>query len=225
MPRNGYTPILQPGLLEPCAVKVARTVLRGAGTGNSLRLPDKFAVCLRTLRLGPLSGDLLYDPAKIVEVIRYPCGHRWRDPDTLVNTAENEERVEMSKLSGLILLLWATTLPAQDDYDRRLYRHWIDADGDCQNTRHEVLIAESLVPVVLDSTGCRVVFGWWLCPYTVADYRWMAGRFLEPALGRRKVADVTRDHVERMVSPLPRAKRNRLLALTSRLFNLLEFNL
>ena len=40
MPRNGYTPILQPGLLEPCAVKVARTVLRGAGTGNSLRLPD-----------------------------------------------------------------------------------------------------------------------------------------------------------------------------------------
>ena len=32
--------ILQPGLLEPCAVKVARTVLRGAGTGDSLRLPD-----------------------------------------------------------------------------------------------------------------------------------------------------------------------------------------
>ena len=113
-----------------------------------------------------MSVDLLYDPAYLVEVIRYPCGHRWRDPDTLVDTAENEERVEMSKLSGLILLLWASTLPAQDDYDRRLYRHWIDADGDCQNTRHEVLIAESLVPVVLDSTGCRVVFGWWLCPYT-----------------------------------------------------------
>ena len=61
-----------------------------------------------------------------------------------------------------------------------------------------------------------------LSPRTVADYRWMAGRFLEPALGRRKVADVTRDHVERMVSPLPRAQRNRLLALTSRLFNLFE---
>ena len=59
-------------------------------------------------------------------------------------------------------------------------------------------------------------------PRTVADYRWMAGRFLEPALGKRKVADVTRDHVERMVSPLPRAQRNRLLALTSRLFNLFE---
>ena len=27
-------------MLEPCAVKVARTVLRGLGTGNSPRLPD-----------------------------------------------------------------------------------------------------------------------------------------------------------------------------------------
>ena len=27
-------------LLEPCAGKLARTVLRGAGRGNTLRLPD-----------------------------------------------------------------------------------------------------------------------------------------------------------------------------------------
>ena len=33
---------LQPGLLEPCALKGARTVLRGAGTGDRLRLPDNF---------------------------------------------------------------------------------------------------------------------------------------------------------------------------------------
>ena len=33
---------------------------------------------------------------------------------------------------------------------------------------------------------------------------------------------MTRDHIEPMVSPLPRAQRNRLLALTSRLFNLFE---
>ena len=61
-----------------------------------------------------------------------------------------------------------------------------------------------------------------LSPRTVQDYRWQAGRYLEPELGRRKVAEVTRQHVERMVAPLPRAQRNRTLALVSRLFTLFE---
>ena len=39
-----------------------------------------------------------------------------------------------------------------------------------------------------------------LSPRTVTDYRWMAGRFLEPVLGKRKIADVTRDHIEPIVS-------------------------
>ena len=67
MPRNGYTPILQPGLLEPCAVKVARTVRRGAGTGNRLRLPDNssrrfFALSLGATRVELGFGDAINDP-------------------------------------------------------------------------------------------------------------------------------------------------------------------
>ncbi len=50
----------------------------------------------------------------------------------------------------------------RDDWHAR----WIDADRDCQNTRHEVLIDESLEPVTLDARGCRVVAGKWLDPYT-----------------------------------------------------------
>ena len=51
-------------------------------------------------------------------------------------------------------------------YVRSLYGGWSDDDGDCQDTREEVLIAESLVEVDLDATGCKVIAGKWLDPYT-----------------------------------------------------------
>ncbi len=56
------------------------------------------------------------------------------------------------------------TLP---DYDRDTWRHWVDADGDCQDTRQEVLIAESKVSVTFEtSKQCRVGSGRWTGPYT-----------------------------------------------------------
>ena len=51
-------------------------------------------------------------------------------------------------------------------YSRDLYGGWRDADGDCQDTRQEVLIAESVTPVQLNSTGCRVDSGEWHDPFT-----------------------------------------------------------
>jgi hypothetical protein len=53
-----------------------------------------------------------------------------------------------------------------EPYKRSLYKHWIDADRDCQNTRNEVLIAESIVPPTLDEKGCRVIKGLWYDPFT-----------------------------------------------------------
>jgi len=48
----------------------------------------------------------------------------------------------------------------QTGYDRGLFVHWIDADGDGCDTRREVLIAESLTPVSV-GPGCSLTGGQW----------------------------------------------------------------
>lgn len=52
-------------------------------------------------------------------------------------------------------------------YKRTLYQHWIDEDGDCQDTRQEVLIRDASARVAYqDDKHCRVASGAWLDPYT-----------------------------------------------------------
>jgi hypothetical protein len=51
-------------------------------------------------------------------------------------------------------------------YDRDLFKLWVDADGDCQDTRDEVLSEESLIKV----TGCNITSGRWLSYYDRATW-------------------------------------------------------
>ena len=54
-------------------------------------------------------------------------------------------------------------------YSRSYFGDWRDANGDCQNTRAEVLITESKVPVRFTSSGhCTVKSGRW--------YSWYDGK-------------------------------------------------
>ena len=51
-------------------------------------------------------------------------------------------------------------------YDRTLFPHWKDLDGDCQDSRHEVLIAETSVsPTYTTGSECSVATGEWFSYY------------------------------------------------------------
>lgn len=53
----------------------------------------------------------------------------------------------------------------RETYNRDDWPNWIDEDSDGQSAREEVLIAESLVPVTMNSFG-KVIQGLWVDPYT-----------------------------------------------------------
>jgi hypothetical protein len=69
-----------------------------------------------------------------------------------------------SSIEASFALLVSEPIQGIPSYDRGDWRHWIDADGDCQNTRAEALIDESLSTVAFD--GCRVISGQWVGLYT-----------------------------------------------------------
>jgi hypothetical protein len=71
------------------------------------------------------------------------------------------------------LTLLLLQMPA---YDRSTWRHWSDTDGDCQDTRVEVLIAEAIY-ASLSENGCSVVSGLWYDVYT--DSWWTDPRSLD----------------------------------------------
>lgn len=73
-----------------------------------------------------------------------------------------ESGATVPQLSGLTVAPQNTSV----DYDRDSWNLWIDADGDCQNTRQEVLIRSSSPAPQLDVDGCSVLAGTWVDPYT-----------------------------------------------------------
>lgn len=65
---------------------------------------------------------------------------------------------------GRLLALLTTAPEDRTGYDRSLFRHWIDADGDGCNTRREVLITEAVVPPTVGG-GCSLIGGRWVSLY------------------------------------------------------------
>ena len=86
--------------------------------------------------------------------------------------ARTRTTIHTSELN--VLRVTISEIPANlPKYDRHDWKHWTDADGDCQDARNEVLVAESRATLSYRTDRqCRVAAGEWLAPYTgtvVAD--------------------------------------------------------
>lgn len=64
----------------------------------------------------------------------------------------------------------SVVLAHDNDYSRRLYGGWIDADGDCYNTRAEVLLRDNLGSFVQSKSTCRIISGSWQDAYSDKFY-------------------------------------------------------
>ena len=83
-------------------------------------------------------------------------------------TVEGDDTDEetASQIDQIVSLLDELTVTAEHDsgYDRDLFRHWVDADGDGCDARREVLIAEAVTAPSVGS-GCSLSGGEWLSRY------------------------------------------------------------
>ena len=83
-------------------------------------------------------------------------------------TAPTATPQDPATTAATVLRVTVSAVPATlPDYDRRDWKHWTDANGDCQDARNEVLIAESRTAVDFRTDRkCRVAAGEWLAPYS-----------------------------------------------------------
>ena len=76
----------------------------------------------------------------------------------------------MSDQAGSPAVLWVTIAaipPSLPKYDRDDWKHWTDANDDCQDARNEALIAESRTAITFRTDRkCKVATGEWLTPYS-----------------------------------------------------------
>ena len=87
-----------------------------------------------------------------------------------------EEAVEPTKVSTpsttTLLMTLVGNLEVKQEvgsgYDRDLFKHWSDVDGDGCNARYEVLIDESLTPVRV-SSGCKLSGGTWVSAFDLKE--------------------------------------------------------
>ncbi len=138
------------------------------------------ATLLLMLRLVPLSStardvvvtrnvNLRIQPTTASHVIK------------LLKRGEEARLLGLEKQAGYYYVLhnagvgwvWSRNVVVYPEYLRKQWKHWTDADGDCQDTRQEVLIEESEISITfktyiyhmdISTEECKVASGRWTDP-------------------------------------------------------------
>jgi len=101
-------------------------------------------------------------------VLNLNCG-RWKKEPIPQKTTATSDGMSFGQL--LAQLKVEDSPPCKSKkYSRDNWKHWIDADGDCLDTRQEVLSERSTSPAVLAASGCKVSSGKWHDPYADEDF-------------------------------------------------------
>ena len=61
----------------------------------------------------------------------------------------------------LLIGLVSSCATHKKSYSRTEWKHWIDEDNDCEDTRAEILKERSEIPVIIDHKKCKVLTGRW----------------------------------------------------------------
>lgn len=67
----------------------------------------------------------------------------------------------MKKVILLFLTVSCAQAEVEGKYYRKNWKHWTDQNQNCLNTRAEILKLRSLVPVLMNKKGCKVITGKW----------------------------------------------------------------
>lgn len=154
---RGSVPVL--AVLLSCAILSFSTT----GCGSTPSVPDIPDIPLPTVSRELLPQRDTPVPTPVASDTSPPAGAPMATPNASATPAPTANGASVL-VPRLTIAEVPENLPV---YSRSEWKHWVDPDGDCQNTRAEVLIEESTAdPVFASERHCRVTGGRWNGPYT-----------------------------------------------------------